>query len=80
MATIATWPAIHPNFRFPWTVENRSTLETLRAAAYLYYRQGAHGLSTMNMFNALQNQWFKELRDPAKVARGPHHYRWLAHR
>jgi hypothetical protein len=69
-------PTIHPNFRFPWTVENRSTLETLRAAAHLYYRQGAHGLSTMNMFDALQNQWFKELRDPAKVARAPHHYRY----
>ena len=70
------YPTIHPNVRFPWTVENRSTLDSLRAAAHLYYRQGASGLSTVNMFDALQNEWFKHLRDPDKVAEGPHHYRY----
>lgn len=71
------FPTLHPYFRFPWNVENRATREALRASAHLYYRQGAHGLSTMNMFDALQNQWFRELRDPEQVAAGPHHYRYV---
>ena len=70
------FPTIHPYFRFYWTNENRSTLESLRAAAHLYYQQGAHGLSTVNMFDALQNEWFRQLRDPNQIARGPHHYRY----
>jgi len=71
-------PTIHPNFVFPWTVENRSTLDSLRAVAHLYYRQGAHGLSTMNMFGPPFTQWLHLLRDPERVAQGPHRYRYLS--
>ena len=70
------FPTIHPHFRFPWTEETLATLESLRATAHLYYRQGAHGFSTVNMFDALQNDWLKQLRDPEQVACGPHHYRY----
>ena len=70
------FPTIHPHFRFPWSKETRATLDSLRAAAHLYYRQGAHGLSTVNMFDALQNAWFNQLRDPEQVAAGPHHYHY----
>ena len=70
------FPTIHPNFAFPWNDHNRSTLELLRGTANLYYAQGAHGLSTVNMFEATQNRWFTHLRDPDRVAQGPHHYRF----
>ena len=70
------FPTLHPYFRFPWTAESRADLSSLRAAAHLYYGQGAHGLSTVNMFDALQNDWFNELRDPDCVEKGPHHYRY----
>jgi hypothetical protein len=72
------FPTIHPNFVFPWTVENRSTLDSLRGAAHLYYGQGAHGLSTMNIFGGPYIQWLHALRNPDQVARGPHHYRYLS--
>jgi hypothetical protein len=70
-------PGVHPAFAHPMGLaEHRADLDMLRAAAHLYYRKGADGLSTMNMFDALQNRWFEILRDPEQVARGPHHYRY----
>jgi len=70
-------PALHPGHAYPFgTVENRMTLDNARAAAYVYYQQGADGLSTMNMLDVGFSEWFKILRDPKQVARGRHHYRY----
>ncbi len=70
-------PTIHPAFAHPMGLDtHQANLDMLKAAAHLYYRKGADGLSTMNLFGALQNGWYEVLRDPQKVAVGPHHYRY----
>ena len=72
-------PSLHTMCCYPWISENRNTHSTMRSAAHIYYGQGADGLSGMNiMSNSVEvsEGWFHELRDPAAVASGPHHYRY----
>ncbi|MGH9642729.1 MAG: hypothetical protein ACRD3Q_09900, partial [Terriglobales bacterium] len=71
------YPTLHPYFRFPWTTDNRATRDTMRATAHLYYAEGADGLSTMNMFDPLQDLGLREVSDPEKVACAPYDYRFL---
>ena len=72
-------PSLHSRSSYPWISETCMTRQAMRSTAHLYYGQGAHGLSGMNIMSHSREvieSWFHELRDPAAVASRPHHYRY----
>lgn len=74
------FPVLFSATRFPAPptyseADVRMTAAMFRTAAHLYYRQGAHGVAAMNLFE-VPHDLCGDLRDPQRVAEGPHHYRY----
>ena len=72
-------PTVHSRISYPWESHTLQTRDTLRTAAHVFYGQGAHGISGMNLMCISQEViegWFHWLRDPQACAPLPHHHRY----